>query len=231
MKKNIHCLIVVFLLMITNLVYAKTEHIEHAFVVSEGGLLHIDTDEGVVNIESWDNDEVDVSIALKGSQKYLDRFNVNIEQLGNTINISGKRSWMDGVDVRYDIKVPTQFNLEVIVGGGVIDIGTLIGDIRIDLGGGHIETQTITGDLTIDLGGGRIHAGDIVGNLTVDLGGGRIHAGDITGNLTIDLGGGSIDVGDVGGDLNIDSNVGTINLGEVKGASNIDNTIGSVVLN
>jgi len=156
---------------------ANSDTIEKTFSVSSGGTLIIDSDSGTVDIESHDQDTVEVKVFKRGSN--ADDFTVKFEQDGDDVRIRGDKdsSWGSySLSVKYVIKVPQSYNLDLNTGGGSIEIEDLIGDVDASTSGGSIELGQIEGDIEVKTSGGSIRVEDIAGNIDAHTSGGSIKA-------------------------------------------------------
>lgn len=217
-------------LVLTTNVYARTETVEKNFEVSQGGTLTINSDQGSIEIEPWNNNNVAVTVKKKASsQERIDEFKLSFNQSGNGISIDGDSAWNSKVSIRYMIKVPAKFNLDVKTGGGSIEVGDLSGMIKVHTSGGSIKVGNVgRGSVDADTSGGSIKVGDVNGNLKVNTSGGSIKLGNVTGTSNIDTSGGSIRLTSGGGNVKAETSGGSINIGPVTGDVDVDTSGGSI---
>jgi len=217
-------------LVLTSNAFAKTETVEKNFEVSQGGTLTINSDQGSIDIETWNKDSVAIKVKKKASsQERIDEFKLSFNQSGNDISVDGDSEWNSKVNVQFMIKVPTSFNLDVKTGGGSIEVGDLSGMIKVHTSGGSIKIGNVAeGNVDADTSGGSIKVGDVNGNLKVNTSGGSIKLGKITGTSNIDTSGGSIRLTSGGGDVKAETSGGSINIGPVTGDVDVDTSGGSI---
>ena len=167
-------------LLSMGLPHAKSERLTKSFNVESGGTLILDSDLGSVEIESHSSNVVDIKVHNKGT--HTDNFKVNFSQDGNDVKISGDidRSLfsMNGFSssVRFIIKVPEQYNVDLSTGGGSIELSNLKGSVDARTSGGSINLGRIDGDVEAKTSGGSIHVDEVLGNINAHTSGGSIKA-------------------------------------------------------
>jgi hypothetical protein len=219
-----------------------------SFKVSKGGMLEVSTSTGDIRITPWEKNEV--SVVVDGlDEEDLDK--VKMTQNGNTISVTYRSHWGDGSGhVRFDIQVPSQFNLDMNTSGGDLEVkGGLTGKIdgstsggNIKLGnvfGGPVEVTTSGGDIsagklegdgTLKTSGGNINVGSVNGSLYVNTSGGDIQVETVTKSLDAKTAGGNINIGNVGGEADVSTSGGDINVGKVWGKATLNTAGGDIEL-
>ncbi|RBP48857.1 DUF4097 family beta strand repeat-containing protein [Arenicella xantha] len=157
---------------------AKPSQTERTYKVNSGGTLYLDSDSGSVEVESHDRDSIEVRVEKKGAN--ADDFKITISQIGDDIMIAGEKNgggfFGYNLSVRYEIKVPKRYNVELDTGGGSIEITDLEGTVAARTSGGSIELGKIVGDVDVKTSGGSISIDDVAGNLNAHTSGGSIKA-------------------------------------------------------
>ncbi|TQV72089.1 DUF4097 domain-containing protein [Aliikangiella marina] len=230
-KKVTYPVFVLMGLLLTLNVSAKSETIEREFSVATGGQLVIDSDRGSIEIESWNNDQVDVEVRKSASsQSKLDDFRVEIENRGDNVYINGDGDgWNSNVRVKYIVKVPKKYNLDLKTGGGSIKVDDMAGNIKLHTSGGSLKIGNVDGgNVDAHTSGGSIKVGDVKGNLKVDTSGGSIRLGHVTGKATVDTSGGSISIESGGEDIAADTSGGSIKIGPSEGNVKAETSGGSI---
>ena len=226
-----------FIFMVTTLgllmalpVSSKTQDISRNFSVKPGGTLVLESDEGSIEVETWDQSQVEIKVRkMSRKQARLDDFTLNFEQDGDNVLVEGRSDWNARVSVEFRIKVPRQYNLDLKTGGGSIEVGDIRGEVKVDTSGGSIQIGNVSGgDVDAETSGGSITVGDVTGNLKVDTSGGSIHLGKIQGRSSIETSGGSITLEQGGDDVDADTSGGSITIGPVKGNVKVDTSGGSI---
>ncbi|MFN3162363.1 MAG: DUF4097 family beta strand repeat-containing protein [Pseudohongiellaceae bacterium] len=208
------------------LLAASSDDIDQEFTVAAGGTLTVNSDSGPIEVRSWERNVVRVRIRNRGS------FEVDVAQEGNDVVViadqEGGLFGFGGSNIRFDIDVPRQYNVDLETGGGSIDVGDLAGDVHADTSGGSISIGRVTGgDVVVDTSGGRISIADVDGNVSADTSGGSISIANVTGNVEADTSGGSIRTA-AGGDIYADTSGGNIEVGEGAGRVELDTSGGTI---
>jgi len=179
-----------------------------SFTVQKGGLLTVDVKPGAVRIESWSKDEVFIE-ADGIDERHPDR--LSMAQSGNNVTVKYYDRHSRNNDIRFYIKVPSNFNADVQTSGGSIKQKNLLtGNFRAETKGGSIEIDHIIGKVEIETGGGSIDAEKVEGNAEMKTGGGSIKIGLVTGVLEVRTGGGSITLRETGGKVKASTGGGSI---------------------
>src|SRR5713101_209142 len=130
-----------------------------SFTVSKGGALQVDIGGGDIKVIPWEKNEVFVKV--EGiDERDVDR--LKMTQSGNTIIIkySQKWGWFEGwsrENVRFEIKIPSQFDVELETSGGDIEL-----------------TESLTGNFKGQTSGGDIRIADVMGRVEVKTSGGDV---------------------------------------------------------
>ena len=218
-----------------------------SFKVSKGGMLDVSTSVGDIRISPWGKEEVYVSVEGLDEED-LDR--LKMTQSGNTVRVSFRPRWGDyGGSVRFDINVPSAFDLRLKTAGGDLTIDNgLQGKVDGSTAGGNIKLGSIKGDIEMSTSGGDITSGDFSGNGYLHTSGGDINLGKVGGTLEVSTSGGDIrgeyvaksleaktsggdiEVGDVGGETSVSTSGGDIRVGSVSGKASLSTSGGNVEL-
>ena len=187
-QRILFLLLALFSVMAATPAKSETENVDKSFPVKPGGALTIESDQGLIKVETWDKQTVEVLVEKKvRKQKQLDGFKVNFDQKGNDIFVEGDGDRNNKVSVKFIIKVPREFNLDLKTGGGSIGVADISGEVKVNTSGGSISIGNVTqGNVDANTSGGSIKVGDVDGNLKVDTSGGSIRLGKINGKSSID---------------------------------------------
>lgn len=214
-------------LMFVALLQAKTNQSEQTFTVRSGGTLYVDSDSGSIDVESHDRNSVEVEVKRKGLDQ--DDFVVEMNQEGNDVRITGEResSWFGGYNksVRFIIKVPQTYNVDLNTGGGSIEIMDLNGNVDAFTSGGSIQLGQIKGDVAVKTSGGSIQVEDVAGNIDANTSGGSIKAvisEQPTKDCRLRTSGGSV-TAYLNPSIKVDLNASTSG-GRVRSEFNVDGT-------
>ena len=103
-------LLVLFSVMTATPAKSETENVDKSFSVKSGGTLTVESDQGSIKVETWDEQTVEVLVEKKArKQKRLDDFEVNFDQKGNDIFVEGDGDRNNKVSVKFIIKIPQEF--------------------------------------------------------------------------------------------------------------------------
>src|SRR4051794_726336 len=209
--------------------------IKRGFNVAEGGTLHLDAGVGDVKIVSGGSG---VAIEIQrdaDNETYLKRHVVTFSQSGNDVTITGKYesplrifSFGDNIRIRYNVRVPAHYSVDVKTSGGDLDLADLNGTILAHTSGGDVKTGRLTGPATLSTSGGDVEIAGANGKLDVHTSGGTIHLSDASGPADLRTSGGSIKVEKIGGDLHAHSSGGSIKIDEARGVIDASTSGGSV---
>lgn len=155
--------------------HAKESVISKSFQVSSGGTFTLNTATGSVDVESHDQDTVEVLVKQKSRDSK--QFNIEFSQDGNNVEVIGKKpsfSFMNFSGVKFIVKVPLNYNLDLRTSGGSIKVVALDGEVDAFTSGGSIRLGDIKGDVDIRTSGGSIRVDEVDGNIKAHTSGGSI---------------------------------------------------------
>ncbi|MHB8930915.1 MAG: DUF4097 family beta strand repeat-containing protein [Melioribacteraceae bacterium] len=242
---------VAVLLLATNMLYAtsREDGKTKSFKVSKGGKLNVDLMAGGINIQTWDKDEVLISVEGLSDNAFK---NLETEVKGNELFVKFENDEDDTEnDVTFTFTVPTKFNLDLKTMGGDVSLKNNVdGSVAIDTYGGEISSKNIIGSAKVETKGGDINLDEIAGDCDVNTFGGDISIGSISGkNVKVSTNGGDIKikkstaginaktyggdvrVGDLGGDSELVTYGGDISVGYAVGNLTMESSGGNLELN
>lgn len=192
--------------------------INKTFKVSKGGELSVNIASGDINVTAWDKDEVSVTATFFDDEEGE---GLDIKQNGNNISIEHQNSWGSTADL--EIKIPSNFNLELNTTSGDIHVtGAIIGAVTAQTMGGDISTGNVSGKIQIQTSGGDIRIGDVKGENALNTMGGDIRVGNVTDNvLEVQTMGGDITVISASNGLKAKTYGGDIKAETVKGKAEV----------
>ena len=190
--------------------------------VTAGGELQFKSSQGDLEIRLWDRGEV--TVAARG----INAQDLTIDQTGNLVRLDYRGSHRN---VRFELQVPTRFNLDLGTGGGDISIfGDLQGRLAVATQGGDIEFGDVEGEAKIKTNGGDIDGGSIAGNSEIQTLGGDISLGYVDGTLDVSTQGGDISIRGVGNTLKAKTFGGDVEVGDVGGEADLSTLGGDVIV-
>ncbi|MFC1492687.1 DUF4097 family beta strand repeat-containing protein [candidate division KSB1 bacterium] len=195
MKRLTFIILTVFLL--AGIVNAQ-EVIEKSFTVKKGEWIDINIDTGgSVEIEGWDKDEVFIS--ARERYRDLEDYDIEISQKsrGVYIEVYEAREWdrrrrNNRSDLRFEIKVPKEFNVRVETMGGSIRLTQIDGEFRGKTMGGDLELRNLKGDVSLTTMGGAVEVVDCELDGDVSTMGGQVLIEDVVGDLDASSMGGNV---------------------------------------
>lgn len=190
---------------------------ERKFSVSPGGTFTMKTDVGDVEISGATGGEVSIEAVIRGGERDVDGFDISAWQNDGGVEVKGKSkrsnwfSWFgDSPEVKFRIKVPHEYNVQVNTSGGDIVLSDLKGKVQGETSGGDLNLHDLEGPVKLETSGGRISAERLSGDIHLETSGGDIQIATIAGDLDVSTSGGNIKVGDVDGKINAETSGGDV---------------------
>jgi DUF4097 and DUF4098 domain-containing protein YvlB len=173
---------------------------EKTFPINPGKQLKVKTPTGDIEVTYWD--ESKVYIKILGDDDAEERMSFEFKNDENLVEIiadknSSLSSWFSGINLKYEIKVPAKFNVDVSTSGGDIKLGGVNGTAKLHTSGGDIWADRVEGNLDVSTSGG---------DISLICGGTEIVAQTSGGDIDLDYFGPNfgIDLSTSGGDIRVD---------------------------
>jgi DUF4097 and DUF4098 domain-containing protein YvlB len=209
MKNNkLTALLVFLLILFTTVVFPRNKNLasmdnldvinEKTFDISPNKNLFLETDEGDISINTWDESKVYVKIL--GNEKAKEKMNFDFNNNGDKVEIKAKREhslfslFSNGIRLRFEIKVPKNFNVNLHTSGGNISVNDLSGGNLLRTSGGNIDLNSINGSIDAKTSGGNFALNNINGATKISTSGGNISAKNFIGDFDASTSGGNIDL-------------------------------------
>ncbi len=199
-------------LLIYSTSFAQSRKIEEkTFDVNPGQLLEVETRSGDVNIKTWSRNELHVEVY--GSRKAEDKMDFEFYETSEGVMIKADKegnwgsswfNWGRGYNLKFQIKVPENFDVRVKTSGGDIDITNLKGKVKLHTSGGDIQLFDYTGNASVHTSGGDIVCENSGGDLDVHTSGGDIKLTSANGKVDASTSGGDIELDYVGNNEGIE---------------------------
>lgn len=227
----------------TSISYSRDmdEQVTKSFQVNQGQWLRLKSDLGSVEVNSWDRDEVKVTVVKTADTNSKKRaaelfneleltFDQDLEGVKIQAEYHGPRNWWGEhrLRVHFDISVPRKFNLDLRTAGGSIGVADLIGKVELYTSGGSIKVGQIDGSVLAKTSGGGIKIQKARGDVTASTSGGGITVGEVYGSVTARTSGGGITLEGVVGDAEAHTSGGSLNLKNISGNVNGTTSGGSI---
>ena len=220
------------------------DRLRESFQVKSGGKLIIEADRGSIDVKSVEAGQVEIEVFRKvdresetRAQEILKNHEVKFSRDGDTVRVHAefrkdwKSDWRDkgrNLQVRYQVSVPKQFNVDLKTAGGSIKVADLIGESRGQTAGGSLNFGRMEGPIYGRTSGGGIGVVGCKGDVDVETAGGSIHLGEVEGSATAHTSGGSIDVKKMSGKTIVSTSGGSIEAADVSGSIDASTSGGSI---
>ena len=169
---------------------------EKTFNISPDKLLKLDASSGDVIINSWDKPQVYVKIL--GNSKAERKVDFSFKSTDEYVEVTAEHehnffNWFgNGVRMKFEITVPTNFNTEIRSSGGDIKMTGVTGNQRMKTSGGDLLITDVNGNLTASTSGGDIKTTNTKGTSDLSTSGGQVKCIDFDGDLSASTSGGDI---------------------------------------
>lgn len=176
----------------------SAEEWNKSFKVSGKPELRIDAKDGSVELNSWDQKEIQIHVETTGWRIAPNEVRITDRQVGDRVEMElfiPTHMWgfsMGRRSIRVDVKVPRELNLDVRTADGGIRSSNLRGDMQLSSGDGAIRGLALEGDIRIHTGDGSIELSDADGNLNADTADGNVTVSGRFDVLQVRTGDGSI---------------------------------------
>jgi DUF4097 and DUF4098 domain-containing protein YvlB len=168
---------------------------EKTFQIQPGKNLKVEASTGDVQITTWDKSEVYIKIL--GNDNAREKVAFSFNNNDDEVTVIAKRegsffSWFSGIKIKFEIKVPAEFNTNINTSGGDIMLGDIRGNNLLKTSGGDVWAKHTDGILKISTSGGEINLDSNSGEMNVSTSGGDIKARDFAGDISASTSGGDI---------------------------------------
>ncbi len=197
MKRHILFLfLLIFLFAITSSAQSLRTLHEKTFDVKSGELLEVESDVGDFKIKTWDKDQV--YIKVYGDDDAEDDVEFKFEKTSRGVLIDADLhrgwNWFSNVRVKYEINLPSNFDVNLLTAGGDIVLSDLSGNMELKTSGGDVHIYNTTGDLTVGTSGGDVDVKEAEGELNVSTSGGDVFIKSTNGYVSAKTSGGDIEL-------------------------------------
>lgn len=216
---------------------ASTEGtIRKGFNVAEGGTLKLDADVGDIKIVSGGSGVAVEIVRSARDAAELQRNEITFDQQGNDVIIHSRyeqahrwfSNWNNELRIRYNIRVPARYNVDLSTSGGDIDVSNLGGEAKVHTSGGDIKLASISGAVDAHTSGGDIHVDSTNGPTLLRTSGGDIEVGRANGRVDAKTSGGSIDIDYAASTVSARSSGGSIRIKDALDAVDASTSGGSI---
>lgn len=176
----------------------RADEVAKTFTVSGHAHVRVQTDDGSVRVSTGDIKQVEVRVEYTGYK--LDRdLRVSTTQSGDLVEVTAKTSggsWFNfgprHMNLRVEIHMPKDTDLEVTAGDGSVEAVSTNGNLDVRTGDGHITVQGAKGNIRLHTGDGHIEARQLDGRADITTGDGHVNIEGRFDGLSIRTGDGSV---------------------------------------
>lgn len=215
--------ILLLFIMFLNILSAKkmdTKELEliqqKNYKVNIGQNLKVKTDLGDIIIKSWDKNEVEIQIY--GNKNAESKMEFSFNQNENTVEVIGEKEggkifgWFNKIELKYEIKVPKKFNLDLKTSGGDMMAKVVEGNFEFKTSGGDIFIENSKGKINATTSGGDVVVNEFTGNTITETSGGDIEITKTFGNVYAATSGGDVVIKSSEGEIEAKTSGGDISL-------------------
>jgi DUF4097 and DUF4098 domain-containing protein YvlB len=178
---------------------------EKQFKVGPGAEVTLDTFDGSIQVQSWNQAEVRVEIEKRGPDREIAAaLEVRFSQDGNRVRVEAPKPKVarefvgfgnySGPSVTFIVRLPQNVKLTAITHDGAIDVDKVTGAVTLRSGDGSIRANGVTGDVTVHTNDGALTLADVNGRLSLESGDGSIRVQGRFEDLHVKTGDGSITI-------------------------------------
>ena len=216
--------------------------IRRTFSVQPGGILVMDVQPGSIEVRTGAEPQIVVEVFRKverasesRAEDILRQHEVSFDQQGNNLTVrarvkdDGFKIWQRyGLNVRYVVSVPAEFNVDLRTSGGGIRVDDLRGEVRARTSGGGLNFGRIEGPIIANTSGGGINVAGCKGKVDLKTSGGGIDIGSGSGEMSAETSGGGIKIENFVGNVFLRTGGGEIRADRVEGAIDASTSGGPV---
>lgn len=198
------------------------------FILPTDGKVVVDSYRGAIDVVPGDSQTVQVVVKVVAPQddeaearQALDYLDLKIEQVAGVVTITARNPhvagvrfvWEDerGLDIRIEVRVPPQCNLDLQTKNGGITVGNLQGEMRAATEVGTIFFRNIdgsidakvsgTGDVVVSRCSGSVDLKTVAGNVRIGTVGGLARLETVNGNIELQTAEGAVQAITADGDI------------------------------
>ncbi|MBN2105215.1 DUF4097 family beta strand repeat protein [bacterium] len=196
---------------------------EKDFTVKSGGLLKMTEIHGDVTIHSWHESRVGIKsiheihvFTQAEAEAVKKKHLMTYKHVSNTVLIEGIKLDNQAIHSNYEIYVPKQFQCDIEISGGDLEIEEIDGKIDAHIGGGDVSIAHVLGPTDLHVGGGDIEIEGCKKDINIHLGGGDLEIENADGPIEIKMGGGDADIEECAGPVILELGGGDLEIDQVQ---------------
>ncbi len=207
---------------------AAAEDVEHSMALDDDGMVVIKVVKGEVRVEAWDREELLVRGEVgEGSDRLLMEGNSQRREI--EVKIPRNSRGVEGSELEFFVPAGASVVVETTsadiiadgIGGELVELRAVSGDIEADAGGERLFAHTVSGDVELESNARRVDINSVSGDIDARLAGEEVDANTVSGELLLIAR--SLDRGhfeSVSGDMELDvalAGTGVISVASLSG--------------
>lgn len=188
------------------------DKIEKGYSVDSGGSLTLVSEFGAIDVQTAEGNQVEIVVtkatkplSKSAAKDALADFDVTFANEDTGVRIEGafkqgREHWrkvLNRLEIRFQVTVPKDYNVDLDTAGGSIKVGDLNGTVQAHTSGGSLRFGNIIGTVWGRTSGGSIKLTSSGGPADLKTSGGTIEVGDVTGDIHAQTSGGSLRFGEI----------------------------------
>jgi len=189
----------IILVLLAGCAGAAEKTVNRTFAVSTNASLIVDADSASVRVIGSDTNQVTVHMTAHGSDENLASAKLDAFQKGDAVNVimrtRGKEGWFGRSwhgDAEIEVTVPRQIAINILTGGGNVELADTVGSAKLHTSGGDIAAKNLGGSLEANTSGGGILVDTVHGDVDASTSGGDVRLLNVDGKIRGDTSGGSV---------------------------------------
>ncbi len=226
-----------------DIVGSEAFNLSKTFAVVPGGRLVIDADRGAIELATGDDDTLEVKVlrevrrtSEKKATQIVQAHHVTFAQEDGVVVVrarleKGIRSWArwgSGLQVRYLVRLPKRFDVDLKTSGGSIRVPERIGRVLAATSGGNLYLGFMDGPVSCRTSGGDVEVRNVSQALEARTSGGSIEIGVAMAEARLSTSGGRIRVDEARGPLDAGTSGGSIRIKQAYATVNAETSGGSI---
>jgi DUF4097 and DUF4098 domain-containing protein YvlB len=199
---------------------AAESRLEKDLELQPGGQFILESDSGSVAVTGASRSGAHIVITSERADLNSE-LEFSFSSSGGVAHVTARRlhdsGWSHGLNVHFEIEVPTETRTLLHTGGGSITLSGLRGASEVKTSGGSIEVSGLSGKLEAHTSGGAIRLREVTGDAHVETSGGSIEVEALDGSLEAHTSGGGIRINKVSGYVEAKSSGGPIHAAYSRG--------------
>lgn len=196
---------------------------------ASGGLLHVRTDNGSVEVRRADSSVIEIEATVRAVGRDRVEQTRIVAEPGTDGGTRVYVVWPDGQrrsneGCSFVIRTPDADGIDIDTSNGRVTIVGLRGQARVDTSNGAIEIQDHAGRVWADTSNGRISLRNVAGDVVADTSNGSIEALDVAGKIEADTSNGRVLVrlaAGCQGPLDVDTSNGSVRVEVAPGFAGV----------